>query len=994
MKKNLLLLFLIIAAVLPAFSQRVLKDIAQGTDNANIFSTGAFSYGDTLFFKATTDLSNFYNYYYSNGTDLTTKKLISNSPNYGSPDISTQLIPYKFKNDVYLVSYNKIEIIKKDTLQALRQSGFGNFSFLGFFELNNQLHFLIRKTNENVFEFWKTDGTANGTVMYKSVLSPTPINYSIKGFALGNKYFHTYNNGTINILETDGTAQGTITYRNSKISMMDYQPFGSYVYYNVNRTDAYWYRKELWKSRGDSLSSQKVLSEIDGDPNFGAAGPFVLNNNLFFISSAYNQTRISRLDTINSSVTHVTNPINFITSFTVSRNKMYYADVNNTTLNLYENAGSLGSNTFLFSLPYYEGVCTIYKGESNLYVSQQRFENGQPSGDVIYWIYNGSSLIKLADLVPDISLGIYYNAVGVVGNIFYFSASDAQHGYELWRTDGTVQGTFMVKDLNSQIASSKPKLMFDLDNFVYFTANDLSNGNEIWRTNGTATSLYANMNAGSTNSISHTLGSTFRSKVKFRTSFLTNITYKFYEFTNEGNINPISSLPVYNTSSPSVIGDTLYFMGNDGNLWKAGNLSTGIKMVHLDSTNNGTGNWGANRITKIGNSMYFTSNYGSRLWRSNGTKNSTLKLAEFGINEIADDGNGYLWLSNDNTLFFKRFNLSLVKAELWASNGTISGTIKLPFTNFFNVLGVFNNNLYYNNNNELWKSDGTLAGTSKIDNRSFSAGSPLNDKFYLIKSGNYSVEYYELNKSNQLTFLNSVPINDNFSINPFYLIDNRYLLNYISTPTHQHFILTDGNEENIKNVFTLKKSKPIGSDYDFLYHNKKIYFTAVDSLKGQELWIWDFECPDGYTIRDNITKDSTIVYGKNIWGQNVVSNNKTVTYDAKNSITLQPGFEAQRGTVFKTKLIGCTNTNTSNVVEDETPSKNEPIVKVNTSATYPQLIDFLNYLPNKHLKEIYEQAQQTKLAPVSWDIVTEKDIYRLDLKIGSTVLKGFLPKKN
>lgn len=60
----------------------------------------------------------------------------------------------------------------------------------------------------------------------------------------------------------------------------------------------------------------------------------------------------------------------------------------------------------------------------------------------------------------------------------------------------------------------------------------------------------------------------------------------------------------------------------------------------------------------------------------------------------------------------------------------------------------------------------------------------------------------------------------------------------------------------------------------------------------------------------------------------------------------------------------------------------------------PQLMDFLYYLPNVHLKNIYEQAKQNNLMPVSWDIVTEEKIYRLDLKIGTHIVKGFLPKKN
>ena len=35
-----------------------------------------------------------------------------------------------------------------------------------------------------------------------------------------------------------------------------------------------------------------------------------------------------------------------------------------------------------------------------------------------------------------------------MGGVAYFAANDGIHGEELWRSDGTVSGTYMVKDVN------------------------------------------------------------------------------------------------------------------------------------------------------------------------------------------------------------------------------------------------------------------------------------------------------------------------------------------------------------------------------------------------------------------------------------------------------------------------------------------------------------------------------------------------------------------
>ena len=82
--------------------------------------------------------------------------------------------------------------------------------------------------------------------------------------------------------------------------------------------------------------------------------------------------------------------------------------------------------------------------------------------------------------------GIQYNG------IILFVGDDGVHGNELWRTDGTSSGTWMVKDIRSGIASSgltldiSTKSAVFQNGFLYFSANDGIHGNELWRTDGTS----------------------------------------------------------------------------------------------------------------------------------------------------------------------------------------------------------------------------------------------------------------------------------------------------------------------------------------------------------------------------------------------------------------------------------------------------------------------------------------------------------------------------
>lgn len=67
----------------------------------------------------------------------------------------------------------------------------------------------------------------------------------------------------------------------------------------------------------------------------------------------------------------------------------------------------------------------------------------------------------------------------------YFAATDDSGGRELWRTDGTADGTRRVKDVARGPTDSNPTRLTNVNGVLYFVANDGPHGAELWRSDGT-----------------------------------------------------------------------------------------------------------------------------------------------------------------------------------------------------------------------------------------------------------------------------------------------------------------------------------------------------------------------------------------------------------------------------------------------------------------------------------------------------------------------------
>ncbi|MCG8581728.1 MAG: hypothetical protein MI866_17520, partial [Bacteroidales bacterium] len=261
-------------------------------------------------------------------------------------------------------------------------------------------------------------------------------------------------------------------------------------------------------------------------------------------------------------------------------------------------------------------------------------------------------------LVKDINPGTGNSSPGeifVFGDHFYFKADDANaavdHGSELWKSDGTTDGTVLVKDIRSGSSNSGPFDFFTLNNELFFTANDgVANP---WKTDGTEVGT-----------VKVTTGPTILAPVELEgvvyykhTNTLDGISNDLWQFdgvsqtavadagTTEENIFDFavfqSKIFLYaNTAADdATYGNELYVYD------PATDLFTLVKDITGDDANSGISNF-----TVLGDKLYFEALGG--LWETDGTTDGTIAIASAatlsGVNNLYA-WNNLLLLEGDNT---------------------------------------------------------------------------------------------------------------------------------------------------------------------------------------------------------------------------------------------------------------------------------------------------------------------------------------------------------
>jgi ELWxxDGT repeat protein len=480
------------------------------------------------------------------------------------------------------------------------------------------------------------------------------------------------------------------------------------------------------------------------------------------------------------------------------------------------------------------------------------FDNGVHGNEL--WKSDGT--LEGTVLVKDIFPGPVSSNPGAFGTFadingtLFFAANDGVHGDELWKSDGTEAGTVLVKDI-SPGETSYIREIVNVRGVAFFVADEGPGGQELWRSDGTEAGTFRlsdGLDDARPRRLTPVGGTLF-----FRTSIQVAELWKS-DGTPQGTVAVKDIQPGLGDARPEelvAVGDTLFFSALDGvtgrELWKSDGTEAGTVLV-VDVLPGSAGSMPSDLVDVEG-TLYFRAWDGTnlQLWKSDGTEASTVLIPT-----PPSFAGPFSPIASQGRLFFVA-NDPVHAYELWVSDGTEPGTRRVKDIGFGGSSGLdsttelidVDGTVYFQANDGagwgIWKSDGTYEGTVRVTDVSGYNLTAVGDRVFFLVLDDKGHSLWKTDGTAQGTVLLRDFSPATQSASPRELVDVNGMLFFAAEDGvyGNELWKTDGTREGT----TLVKDIALGEGWSQPRYLENIggtlYFTAEQAGSGRELWTSD-----------------------------------------------------------------------------------------------------------------------------------------------------------